>query len=85
MIRWILRKQGYCTICRDHGGRDDRQKARLMWMVEELTVPKFREMVGAQMGGVTLRTKVEEKVSTLTNAHTLLSLQRPAAAYAHSS
>ncbi|BDA47083.1 Ferredoxin-nitrite reductase, chloroplastic [Coccomyxa sp. Obi] len=55
----------YCKalleVFRDHGGRDDRQKARLMWMVEALTVPKFREMVGAQMGGVTLRTKVEEK------------------------
>ena len=36
-----------------------------MWMVEDLTVPKFREMVGAQMGGVTLRTGVEEKVSRL--------------------
>ena len=50
-------------MCRDYGGREDRQKARLMWLVEDWGADKFREMVGAQMGGVTLRTAVEEKVT----------------------
>lgn len=34
-----------------------------MWLVEDWGTDKFREMVGAQMGGVTLRTAVEEKVT----------------------
>ncbi len=42
---------------RDHGGRDDRQKARLMWLVEEWGVDKFREEVGKRMGQ-TLREEV---------------------------
>ena len=55
--------------CRDYGGREDRQKARLMWLVEDWGADKFREMVGAQMGGVTLRTAVEEKVTQLLMHH----------------
>ena len=49
--------------CRDFGGRQDRQKARLMWLVEAMGVEGFREKVGEYMG-VKLRTAVEEKVST---------------------
>lgn len=37
-------------VFRDHGGRDDRQKARLMWLVEAATVEGFRDMVAKQMG-----------------------------------
>lgn len=55
--------------CRDYGGREDRQKARLMWLVEDWGADKFREMVGARMGGVTLRTAVEEKVTQLLMPH----------------
>ena len=49
-------------VCRDHGSREDRQKTRLMWLVEEWGADKFREMVGQQMGGVTLRKGIEEQV-----------------------
>ena len=48
--------------CRDHGSREDRQKTRLMWLVEEWGTDKFREMVGQQMGGVTLRKGIKEHV-----------------------
>ena len=51
-----------CASCRDYGGRVDRQKARLMWLVEAMGADAFREKVGEYMG-VKLRTKVEEKVS----------------------
>ena len=33
-----------------------------MWLVEEWGTDKFREMVGQQMGGVTLRKGIEEHV-----------------------
>jgi|EP00900_Chrysochromulina_parva_P009776 ferredoxin-nitrite reductase len=36
-------------IFRDEGARGDRQKARLMWLVEEYGVEKFREAVLAEM------------------------------------
>ncbi|GAB4819719.1 hypothetical protein N2152v2_006765 [Parachlorella kessleri] len=44
-------------VFRDHGRRDDRQKARLMWLVEEWGVDKFRDMIGERMGQ-TLRREV---------------------------
>ena len=47
---------------RDHGHREDRQKARLMWLVEAMGVDAFREKVGEYMG-VKLRTAVHEKVT----------------------
>ena len=50
--------------CRDFGPRGDRQKTRLMWLVEAMGVGAFREKVGEYMGGVKLRTAVEEKVSS---------------------
>ncbi len=50
------------AACRDFGARIDRQKARLMWMVEDMGVDKFRELVGQYMGDVTLRTGVHPKV-----------------------
>ena len=37
-------------LCRDHGGRTDRQKARLMWMVEERGVDWFRDTIAEYMG-----------------------------------
>lgn len=44
----------YCKalleVYRDHGERTDRQKARLMWLVENWGVDKFREAVAARMG-----------------------------------
>lgn len=36
--------------CRDNGGRQDRQKSRLMWLVEEWGVDKFREAIAERMG-----------------------------------
>ena len=30
---------------RDHGPRDDRQKSRLMWLVEDWGVDKFRDTI----------------------------------------
>lgn len=37
-------------VFRDHGARKDRQKARLMWLVEEWGVEKFRSMVEEYRG-----------------------------------
>jgi len=42
-------------VFRDYGPRKDRQKARLMWLVEEVGVDKFRDLIGEYMGGVKLR------------------------------
>ena len=38
------------AVYRDHGPRLDRQKTRLMWMVEDMGVAKFRELVESYMG-----------------------------------
>lgn len=44
----------YCKalleVFRDHGGREDRQKARLMWLVEEWGAARFREAIAERMG-----------------------------------
>lgn len=44
----------YCLalleVFRDYGARQDRQKARLMWLVEEWGIEKFRNMIEARMG-----------------------------------
>ena len=44
----------YCKslmeVFRDHGERVDRQKARLMWLVEAVGVAEFRRMVAQRMG-----------------------------------
>mmetsp|Transcript_4776 Transcript_4776/g.14390 ORF Transcript_4776/g.14390 Transcript_4776/m.14390 type:complete len:561 (+) Transcript_4776:68-1750(+) len=37
-------------VFRDHGGRKDRQKARLMWLVEAWGMEKFRSAVEERMG-----------------------------------
>ncbi len=48
----VPRKQA--TAChasrRDFGGRVDRQKARLMWLIEEMGTEKFKEKVASYMG-----------------------------------
>ena len=36
--------------CRDAGNREDRQKARLMWLVEACGVDQFRKNVAQYMG-----------------------------------
>jgi ferredoxin-nitrite reductase len=38
------------TVYRDHGLRANRQKARLMWLIDEWGLDKFRSMVEAQFG-----------------------------------
>ncbi|EFN52613.1 hypothetical protein CHLNCDRAFT_26644 [Chlorella variabilis] len=44
----------YCMalleVFRDHGARDDRQKARLMWLVEAMGVDAFRGAIEQRMG-----------------------------------
>jgi ferredoxin-nitrite reductase len=42
--------QALLEVFRDHGGREDRQKARLMWLVEEWGVDRFRAELEARMG-----------------------------------
>ena len=61
----ILLRYACAHAHRDHGSRADRQKTRLMWLVEDWGTDKFREMVGQQMGGVTLRKGVPEEVAGL--------------------
>ena len=46
--------------CRDMGGRMDRQKARLMWLVEEVGVEGFRDAISQYMGGAELRREVRD-------------------------
>eukprot|EP01026_Neomeris_dumetosa_P084590 TRINITY_DN993_c0_g2_i1.p1 TRINITY_DN993_c0_g2~~TRINITY_DN993_c0_g2_i1.p1 ORF type:complete len:603 (+),score=82.85 TRINITY_DN993_c0_g2_i1:158-1966(+) len=43
---------------RDNGPRGDRQKTRLMWLVEEMGVDAFRDLIGQYMGGVELKRAV---------------------------
>ncbi|CAD7698917.1 unnamed protein product [Ostreobium quekettii] len=45
-------------VFRDHGERANRQKTRLIWMVEALGIEKFRDLVGEYMGGVQLARSV---------------------------
>lgn len=44
----------YCKalleVFRDNGGREDRQKARLMWLVEEWGVDRFKAAIEDRMG-----------------------------------
>ena len=37
-------------MCRDNGAREDRQKSRLMWLVEACGVDNFRKGVAERMG-----------------------------------
>lgn len=47
-------------VFRDNGNRTDRQKARLMWLVEEMGEEGFRAAVAGAMGVSELRPAVEE-------------------------
>lgn len=51
----------YCKalleVFRDNGAREDRQKARLMWLVEDWGADRFREAIAERMGQA-LRTEV---------------------------
>ncbi|MEA5419357.1 ferredoxin--nitrite reductase [Spirulina sp. CCNP1310] len=38
------------SVFRDHGPRANRQKSRLMWLIDELGLAQFRAMVVAQLG-----------------------------------
>jgi ferredoxin-nitrite reductase len=38
-------------VFRDNGKREDRQKTRLMWLVEEVGNEEFIRLVSEQMGG----------------------------------
>lgn len=40
---------GNCNVHRDFGARGDRQKARLMWLIEEMGLDKFRQRVEGEM------------------------------------
>ena len=54
--------------CRDYGARIDRQKARLMWMVEDMGTDKFRELVAEYIGGAALRKGIHPKVCKTSSA-----------------
>ena len=47
------------TVYRDHGSRASRQKSRLMWLIDELGMERFRSMVEQEMGK-SLPTATEE-------------------------
>jgi ferredoxin-nitrite reductase len=54
---WVHPNQEVVELCRailivyrDHGLRANRQKARLMWLIDEWGIDKFRSMVEAQIG-----------------------------------
>lgn len=46
-------------VFRDNGERRDRQKARIMWMLEDMGPEKFKQLISEQMGGVSLDKAVE--------------------------
>ena len=46
----LLPPQAARCPCRDHGQRLDRQKSRLMWLVEDWGVDKFRDTIAEYMG-----------------------------------
>jgi ferredoxin-nitrite reductase len=46
-------------VFRDHGPRGDRQKTRLMWLVEEIGSQAFIKLVSERMGGVRFAPAVE--------------------------
>jgi ferredoxin-nitrite reductase len=46
-------------VFRDYGARGDRQKTRLMWLVEELGNEKFTSLVSEYMGGAEFGTHVD--------------------------
>jgi sulfite reductase beta subunit-like hemoprotein len=53
-----------CTLLRrDNGERTDRQKARLMWLVENWGVDKFRDAVAARMGDTLAKVRRCSRVS----------------------
>ena len=63
---WLLPNDDVVEICRailtvyrDHGSRANRQKSRLMWLIDELGMDNFRSMVEQQMGK-SLPTATEE-------------------------
>ena len=63
---WVLPNDDVVEICRailtvyrDHGSRANRQKSRLMWLIDELGMDKFRSMIEQQMGK-SLPTATEE-------------------------
>ena len=47
------------TVYRDHGSRANRQKSRMMWLIDEWGMDKFRSMIEQQMGK-SLATATEE-------------------------
>ena len=51
------------VLGRDYGPRLDRQKTRLMWLVEDLGVDKFRQLIEQYMGD-SLREAVHPQVSS---------------------
>lgn len=66
--RWSMCPSDAWSLCkcRDLGRREDRQKTRLMWLVEEMGVEAYREEVGRRMG-VQLRTGFHPEVRTMPN------------------
>ena len=53
------------TVFRDYGSRGNRQKCRMMWLVEEMGVERFRAEVAARMpGGVLARAAPRDLLRT---------------------
>lgn len=50
------------TVYRDHGLRVNRQKARLMWLIDEWGIDKFRSLVEAQLGRHLMRAAAEDEI-----------------------
>lgn len=49
-LPWAREQHAACRPSRDHGQRLDRQKSRLMWLVEDWGVDKFRDTIAEYMG-----------------------------------
>lgn len=41
----VLTANVLCLFCRDHGPRGDRQKTRLIWLIEQLGFEAFSNLV----------------------------------------
>ena len=57
MDAWVANDQSVVDLCRaillvfrDHGPRENRQKSRLMWLIDQWGIERFRQEVVAQLG-----------------------------------
>jgi ferredoxin-nitrite reductase len=54
--------RGVLEVFRDHGLRANRQKSRLMWLIDEMGIEVFRQKVETQMGETLLTAATKDEI-----------------------